>query len=91
MQAVGAGLDVRVHPIVQWLEVEDAHRGGVTRKVRTGHRVALTKLAPLERQLGRRRVRRQALEGQRAAAAWCAGGPYELQAGPLSCGVCHLM
>ena len=90
VQAVGAGLDVCVHPVVQRLEVEHSHRRGVPRKVHASHRVTLTKLAPLERELGRRRVRRQPLEWPRAAAAWRAGRPYELQARPLSCGVCHL-
>ena len=68
MQAVGAGLDVRVHPVVERLEVEHAHRRRVPREVGARLGVALTELAPLERELGRRRVRRQALERARAAA-----------------------
>ena len=90
MQAVGAGLDVRVHPVVERLEVEHAHRRRVPREVGARLGVALTELAPLERELGRRRVRRQALERARAAAAGRAGRPYELQARPRARGVSHL-
>ena len=56
MQAVGAGLDVRVHAEVERLELEQPHVRRLPSKEGARLLVPLPELPPLEGQLGRLRA-----------------------------------